>query len=225
MIKKIIFISLLVIFMLGVSACGTNEPVVDEPVVDEPVVDEPIVIELEYTEEGIITPAIAEAIIQVTSDDLINAIKDKDFNTIANFTHPNKGVRFTPYTYVSVADDIVFNSTQIQGFFNDQTVYLWGNYDGSGEDINLTPDDYYDRFIYTADYVNAEQIGYNEVLSFGNMIENQFEVYNDAIVVEYYFSGFDLQYEGIDWSSLRLVFEEYNGTWLLVGIIHNQWTI
>lgn len=57
------------------------------------------------------------------------------------------------------------------------------------------------------------------------MLENQFEVYENPIIVEYYFSGFDPEYEGIDWRSLRLVFEQYEGSWKLVGIINNQWTI
>jgi hypothetical protein len=57
------------------------------------------------------------------------------------------------------------------------------------------------------------------------MVENQFEVYEKAIIVEYYFSGIEPQYEGLDWQSLRLVFQENEGSWCLVGIIHNQWTI
>jgi UDP-N-acetyl-2-amino-2-deoxyglucuronate dehydrogenase len=31
--------------------------------------------------------------------------------------------------------------------------------------------------------------------------------------------------EGMDWRSLRLVFEKKNDIWYLVGIIHDQWTI
>ena len=57
------------------------------------------------------------------------------------------------------------------------------------------------------------------------MIENQFEIYDNAIVVEYYFPGFNPDYAGMDWESLRLVFEQYENDWKLVGIIHNQWTI
>jgi len=28
----------------------------------------------------------------------------------------------------------------------------------------------------------------------------------------------------MDWKSLRLVFEQYDGSWKLVGIINNEWT-
>jgi hypothetical protein len=43
--------------------------------------------------------------------------------------------------------------------------------------------------------------------------------------VEYHFSGFVEDYGGMDWVSLRLVFIEEEGSWFLVGIVHDQWTI
>ena len=182
-------------------------------------------VEYELTEEGIIEPEFAEMTIAEISNELIEAISIKDFETVSEFTHPVKGVRFTPYTYVSLDNDIVFNRAEIESFFDDQDVYIWGIYDGIGDDISLTPSQYYEKFIYTNDFKNAEEIGYNEVLSMGNMNENQFEVYDNAIVVEYYFSGFNPDYEGMDWRSLRLVFQQYRNDWKLVGIIYNQWTI
>jgi len=177
------------------------------------------------TEEGIIKPEVAKEIIEEIANETILAIKDKDAEKLAEFVHPIKGVRFTPYTYVSVENDVVFSKEEMKDFFNDQKFYLWGHYDGTGDEISLTPSQYYEKFIYSEDFINAEQIGYNEVLSYGNMMENQFEVYKNAIVVEYYIPGFNPDYEGMDWKSLRLVFEKHDDSWKLVGIIHNQWTI
>ena len=182
-------------------------------------------IEYQFTEEGIIVPEQAEMIIKDTAEVVIKAISEKDMATLAEFVHPEKGVRFTPYTYVSPERDIVFNKNQIENFFQDENTYLWGFYDGIGDEINLTPTEYFDEFVYTSDFINAEEVGYNTVLSFGNALENQFEVYENPIIVEYYFPGFNPEYAGMDWQSLRLVFEEYEGKWYLTGIIHNQWTI
>lgn len=187
----------------------------------------------ELTEEGIIKPEIAKEIIEEISNNVIHAMKMKDATAISSFAHPEKGVRFTPYTYVSLEKDevfnlekdIVFNKEQLQNFFKDTDSYLWGYYDGSGFEINLTPSEYYEKFVYSNDFENAPEVGYNEVLSIGNMLENQFEVYDNAIVVEYYFPGFNPDYVGMDWKSLRLVFQQLEGDWKLVGIIHNQWTI
>ncbi len=175
-------------------------------------------------EGSIIAPENAKEIIGETAGLVLRAIADKDFDTVSDYTHPEFGVRFTPYTFVSVESDLVFTKNEIKNFLNDVNVYHWGYYDGSGEEIKLTPGEYYEKFIYPADFVNAPQVGYNEVLSFGNMLENQFEVYKGAIIVEYYYPGFDPQYGGADWRSLRLVFQQYKGEWKLTGLINNQWT-
>ncbi len=232
--KKYLLIVITAWLVLSITACQSNlsrsgnedngnNPAVNEPENNNSTQNGEIV--LEFTAEGIIKPEIAKRIIKARADELIQALKDKDTNLVADYVHPVKGVRFTPYTYVSTDSDQVFEQEQMRVFFADQQVYLWGNYDGSGDEIRLSPGQYYEKYIYTADFINAEEVGYNEVLSFGNMRENQFEVYERPIIVEYYFSGFNPEYEGMDWQSLRLVFEEYEDEWKLVGIIHNQWTI
>ncbi|MCC3143922.1 hypothetical protein LJ207_01120 [Halanaerobium sp. Z-7514] len=183
------------------------------------------VLEDKLDERGIIKSEVAEKIIEDKARTVINTISLKDFSKLAGYIHPEKGLRFTPYTHVQVAKDIVFRKNQVRDFFEDETKYFWGHYDGTGKDIKLTPAEYYEEFIYSEDFINAEEIGYNEVLSSGNMLENQFEVYEQPIIVEYYFSGFEPKYAGMDWKSLRLVFEKHENSWKLTGIIHNQWTI
>ena len=68
-------------------------------------------------------------------------------------------------------------------------------------------------------------IGNNTAIGSGNIIDNVPTEYPDGEFVEFHFTGFDSQYEGMDWRSLRLVFEEHAGAWHLVGIVHGQWTI
>ena len=174
--------------------------------------------------QEIIKPEIAEKIIKDRAAEVIQLIDSKKFDKLADYVHPEKGLRFTPYTYVKKSD-VVFTKKQLSDFFEDDKKYLWGHYDGSGKEIRLTPEEYYHEFIYSENFINAEEVGYNEVLSSGNMLENQFEVYENPIIVEYYYSGFEPKFEGMDWKSLRLVFEEHQNKWKLTGIIHNQWTI
>ena len=176
-------------------------------------------------EDDILSESDAKEIIEATATKVINAISEKDAATISELVHPVKGLRFTPYTFVSLEDDIVFTQEEMKGFFDNTNEYLWGYYDGTGDEINLTPGEYYSKYIYSEDFKNAPEVGYNKVLSIGNALENQFEVYEAPIVVEYYYPGFNEEYEGMDWRSLRLVFEQYEDGWKLVGIIHNQWTI
>ncbi len=119
----------------------------------------------------------------------------------------------------------IFPASQVLNFLPDKKVYTWGIYDGSGLPINLTSAEYYNKFIYDVDFINAPEISYNRIIGKGSTINNAFEIYPNTIIVEYHFSGFDPKYEGMDWRSLRLVFEEKDTVWYLIGIIHDQWTI
>ena len=231
MIKKIMILGLCFLLVSTVFGCEADEPEEDElnedGIIDDEdgnIDDEDDVTEHEYTDEGIIEPEYAEGLIKERSDEVINAIKDKDGEKLSEYVHPEKGVRFTPYTNVSTENDIVLTKDEVANFFEDEETYTWGNYTGSGEEIVLTPREYYDEFIYSQDFLNVEEIGYNEVLSSGSVVENQFDVYEDPIVVEYYYPGADDDAEGMDWQSLRLVFEELDGEWYLVGVINNRWT-
>jgi len=129
-----------------------------------------------------------------------------------------------PYSYVSDTD-LVFSQSVLPTLMSDPTVYHWGLFDGSGFPIDLTFSEYYAKFIYSADFANPEQVAYNAFLGSGNSINNLEEFYPGAEFVEYHFSGFNKQYEGMDWQSLRLVFSHEGGQYFLIGIVHAQWTI
>lgn len=219
--RKIFLMGIVILLVMSLTACANN--VVSEKNSENSEVI--IVKEYELTEEGIIKPEVAQGVIEQTADEIIQAISDRNSERISELVHPVKGLRYTPYTYVSLEQDRVLSKEEVKSFFKDNKAYVWGHYDGIGDEISLTPSEYYEKFIYSKDFKTAEKVGYNQVLSRGNMLENQFEVYENPIVVEYYFSGFDPKYEGIDWESLRLVFEQYENDWKLVGIIHNQWTV
>jgi outer membrane murein-binding lipoprotein Lpp len=173
------------------------------------------------------TPAGSEKriIIQEKADKILLALKNKDLAEVSKYVHPQKGLRFSPYTYIDTAKDLVFPGADLPGLFSSTTVYNWGKYDGSGQPIQLTFSDYYARFIYDNNFLAAPQIFFNQVFQRGNMINNITMAYPQGAVLEYHFPGFVQQYEGMDWESLKLVFEQAGTTWYLVGIIHEQWTI
>ena len=155
---------------------------------------------------------------------VVEALKDQDTTTLSEFVHPQLGLRFSPYSYVKDTDQ-VFTAESVAGLMEDGTIYLWGNYDGSGEPINLTFADYYAKFVYDVDFANPAEMSLNHRLGSGNSLDNAQEFYPGAMIVEFHFPGFDPQYGGMDWRSLRLVFMQSDQTWYLAGIIHDQWTI
>lgn len=160
-----------------------------------------------------------------TALNVVGVINDEDMQTLSSFVHPTKGVRFSAYGHIDVSSDLTFTKTQVAGLMNDAQVYTWGSYDGSGEPINLNFENYFDEFIYDEAYNNPNVIGNNVSVAQGNIINNIADAYPNGEFVDFHFTGFDPQAEGLDWSSLKLVFEEDNGTWYLVGIVHDQWTI
>lgn len=171
------------------------------------------------------TESMASMSLLSTSQMVVELLQAQDFGSLATYVHPVNGVRLTPYPYVDVANDVVLNNTDVASYMSLPGVYLWGSYDGSGEPINLSTADYYNEFIYDHDFANPHMIGNNTIIGTGNMIHNIGTVYPSASFVEYHFTGFNPTYDGMDWSSLTLVFEQSGSTWYLVGIVHGQWTI
>ncbi len=175
--------------------------------------------------------ALEAELIGITSNNIYKVIevigfmKSKDMSSLSQYIHPTKGVRFTPYFFTDTQNDKVFTAEEVAGLMESTELINWGVYDGSGEPINLTFGDYYDKFVYDKDFANPQVIGNNVPIGRGNTIDNTAEAYPNGYFVELHFPGFDPQFQGIDWESLRLVFEEYNDAWYLVGIIHGQWTI
>ncbi len=160
-----------------------------------------------------------------TSLIVMDLIKEKEMENLADYVHPDKGLRFTPYFYVDTQNDQVFNTQQVEVLDQDNSQYTWGEFDGRGDPIEYNFNEYYDEFVYDEDYINPHIIGNNTAIGSGNTTDNVATAYPEGKFVEFHFTGFDPQYTGMDWSSLRLVFEEHAGAWYLVGVVHGQWTI
>lgn len=159
-----------------------------------------------------------------TAAGIVDALARQDWQMLSTMVAPS-GVRFTPYTHVNVQTDQTFSPADIAAFGSDQTVKNWGIQEGSGEPILLTNMQYVDRYLWDHDYRTASDVRWNAIQDHGSMIDNVQDVYPGATVVEYHFPGFDPQYGGLDWRSLRLVLAQGDtGEWVLHGIIHDEWT-
>ncbi len=154
------------------------------------------------------------------------ALKNGDYASLAAAAHPTKGVTFTPYSSVDPETDLTFTPDQLRNLAQDATVYAWGFVDGRGSLIEMTVTDYLKRYVYNADYTKAPQVGVDQVMMQGNALENIAEAYPDGRFVDFcYPNGLDSASEGMDWCSLKLAFEPGESGWLLVGIVHGEWTI
>ena len=159
------------------------------------------------------------------ADRAIAAIAQRDYDTLATLAHPQRGVRLSPYATVDTDTDRVMTAADLRAAAGNHRILRWGAHDGTGDPIDLTCPEYFDRFVYSHDFVNAPQIAVDQRLGKGNSIHNIPEAYPNGRFIEYHVPGIDPDYGGMDWGSLRLVFAPVDSCWKLVGIVHDQWTI
>lgn len=167
------------------------------------------------------TEAEAQAAVGERGSATLAAIKARDMAALAAIVHPSKGLRFSPYAHVDQQRDQRFTRDELERAFADASKRTWGEYDGIAGPIDLSFADYFQRFVYDRDFAAAPEISYNRAIGSGNTIENTADMYPDAIMVEHHFPSSP---NTLDWKSLRLLFEELDGAWYLVAIVHAEWT-
>jgi len=158
------------------------------------------------------------------SKDILKTIKARDYKALAAYVHPESGIRFTPYSYVDIKKDRKMTIDLLINITQPEKRLLWGEYDGSGEPINMTIAEYFGRFVYDADFLTMGEVSVNEVVQSGNTANNIAEAYPGCMFTEFMIPGIDPQYEGADWRVLRLVFKIEKDKIYLIAIIHNGFT-
>lgn len=169
--------------------------------------------------------AAGDSLLLKTAENILVAIKDKDFIKLSSFVHPKSGIRFSPYAYVDTVTNRVLSVKQLAEKGSGQQQIAWGRFDGTNKPIRMSIGKYFDRFVYDKDFLHAEKRSVNKFLGSGNSLNNLKEVYPHASFAEFYFPGFDPKYGGMDWRTLRLVFQTEGKQPYLIAIVHDEWTI
>jgi hypothetical protein len=209
------------VLLVGCSAGGTGKPADQGSGAEKPA---PVVVTPPAPEKLPQNPMEVQKAIGARADSALGALKAQDMAKLAALVHPTKGVRFSPYLHVNTQQDVVLKADQVKTAIASTQVYTWGVHDGSGEPIKRTFADYYKQFIYDLDFTTAPKVGWSEILGKGTILDNVKEAYPEGVFVEYHFPGVDAKYQGMDWRSLRLIFEREGQQWYLTGIMHGQWT-
>ena len=155
---------------------------------------------------------------------VLDYIKNDDFISLSQVVHPDFGVVFSPYATINLSTNRRFSAEEIAIMDTDTHVYVWGVYNGSGEPITLTPAEYFEKFVPAVDYIKASVIGINQVVRSGNALENMVDVFPNVKFVDFHFPGGE-SIEDLDWSSLRLGFEEHDGNLYLIAVVYSTWTV
>ncbi len=151
-----------------------------------------------------------------------DVLREGDYETLSTLVHPVYGLVFSPYSTINLSSNQCFTANRVAIVGSDTNVYTWGTKVDSDEPIQLTAKQYFETYVYDRDYGKAPIIGFNTVVRSGNALENLSSVFPDAQFVDLYFPP--EAPEGTDWSILRMVFEDADGTLRLSALIHSEYT-
>lgn len=157
------------------------------------------------------------------NDQILQILKQGNHRELANFIHPQKGVRFSMYAYTEPAKDKVFTREDFIKYINTNVKFTWGQKDGTGEIYQTTLKNYLEEWVYSRDFSKSDY-SENEMKGKGNTINNLKEIYPNADFTENYINGSE-QYSFMDWNSLRFVFEKLGNKYYLTAVVNDQWTI
>ncbi|MBV8325777.1 hypothetical protein [Chryseobacterium sp.] len=164
-----------------------------------------------------------EVSLKKVNDEVLQALKTKNYKAFGEFIHPEKGVRFSMYAFVNPKEDKQFSKTDFEKYQPTKTLFTWGAHDGSGDQYKATINDYLGKWVFSKDFTTS-QYSLNKFLGGGNSLNNLKEIYPKTNFTENYIKGSGKNGE-MDWKTLRFVFEEFQGTYYLVAVINDQWTI
>ncbi|MCG7394751.1 hypothetical protein MHY87_17765 [Microvirga sp. ACRRW] len=153
---------------------------------------------------------------------VLEALAARDFAKLASFIGDD-GLAVSPYVMLDDSD-VRLSRSDLKRCATDPEVRLWGEKDGSGDPIETTCSQYFDEFVWNADYRNADEVLYNEPRQRGNDINNNHEFAPDGIVVELHIRGTSDEAE-MNWKSLRLIFRQGDKGLSLIAITRDVWTI
>ncbi|EJL71696.1 hypothetical protein [Chryseobacterium populi] len=164
-----------------------------------------------------------EEVLKKTNDEILKTLKDKDYKKFAECIHPKKGIRFSMYAFVDPKNDKQFSKEAFEKYYPGKTLFTWGSHDGSGDPYKETIKNYLGKWVFSKDFT-VSSYSLNKFQGGGNSLNNLQEIYPKHDFTENYIKGTE-KYGEMDWKALRFVFEEFQGTYYLIAVVNDQWTI
>ena len=168
-----------------------------------------------------VTEKSVSSVLTEKSLEIAECMKNGDFNALAEYVHKDYGVYVSPGATVVLSSNKLFKANDVAKFGSEKATYVWGIESDLGSPIEMTAKDFFADYLFDADYTEPTLIGINTVVKSGNALDNVVSAFPDGKFVDLYFNG-TKEMEFGDWSILRLVFEECEGEYMLVAIIHSD---
>lgn len=162
-------------------------------------------------------------VLKKSNDEILQALKSKNYKAFAEYIHPEKGITFSMYAFINPKEDKHFSKSEFEKLQPTKTIFTWGAHDGSGDLYKATINDYLDKWVFSKDFT-AAQFSLDKAQGTGNSLNNLEKIYPKHSFTENYTKGTEKNSE-MDWKTLRFVFEEFQGKYYLVAVVNDQWTI
>jgi hypothetical protein len=158
-----------------------------------------------------------------TAKEVVDALANKDYAKLQSLTS-DAGLSLAMYPQLDLSKINVAKS-DVSKIPTDQRTQLFGYTDGKGDPVILTASQFFDKRIYTVDYRNAPEIAANKKLGGGNSAFTLPQDIQGREFVGFYFPGFKPEYQGMDWTTLYLIFDKVGNDYKLRAIAKDNWTI
>ena len=106
-----------------------------------------------------------------TACSVLRVIQNRDYKALSGYVDPVQGLTFTTFSTVDRGVDLTFTRSQVSGFAKDISKYTWGVVPGSGEVLSMTPEEYFNSYIFNVDYTQATRIGVDRLNITGNALK------------------------------------------------------
>ncbi|MDY7103910.1 MAG: hypothetical protein S0880_22220 [Actinomycetota bacterium] len=150
------------------------------------------------------------------------ALHAGDRAALASVVHAGRGVLISTDAFVE-GTDVVLGADDIAA--DNGKELTWGRQDGTGEPIVRTIGEQLDVLGALGAVAGPDAVGFDTAVGTGNTEDNLAAWFGGATVVELHDEGTEA-YGGFDWTSLRMAFvPDATGTWWLVALTQDNWTI
>lgn len=163
--------------------------------------------------------------VELLAQEYVTYLSRLDFLSLDELNEGHS-VLFSPYLFIDTTSAIQFSFLELHKSLNSENQFDWGEFDGTGEKISMSVENYFNRFVNDVNYLDDKvEMILGEVQPRGNSLSNLSERFPGATFVEFYYPPVSEELMGMDWRSLILVFQSVGDEILLKAVVHNDWTI
>lgn len=161
-----------------------------------------------------------------SANEVLKALASYSFDDLIPFTTEKKEIIFSPYLTFTKEDAACLSPQALKENKANNAVLYWGIQDGTGDEINMTVENYFKRYVNRGDYLSKEaEIIENGIKIEGNSINVISDIFPNAEYISYYLPHDENDAAEMSWKTIVLVFERVNNELKLNAVVNHEWTI